>query len=178
MKLRICGYIPKRIRGRKHERVLGSIARTYARELLKDHPRIKTIQVTFARRNFNYNDGMKWIVKGERVEIVIGRRHKHSAGCWLIRHELRHAKQILEGRINRSLERVVFTNRRGLTRTFQSESVKGRYYLMYRCVETGRLFDQSDVPWELEVEADERRWRRKIRRRATKVSKQTADKSK
>ncbi len=152
MKLRLCGYFPLRT---SKERRLGKYAVKMAEALLRDFPRIKTVQLTFSKYRADYNYGFSWLVKGNRVEIYIPRNFKKPVHAkWLIRHDLRHAKQILEKRLNKDLAMVKFTNRKGLTRRFKLVAGPG-WYGQYKCLETGRVYVDNE-PWEVEVRKDDK----------------------
>lgn len=164
MKLHVGGYIRS---GKRMKRLLCREAKDLAEELLRDHARIRRLRITFTKDDPNWDYGFSWLVNYDQVEIVVPSRFSnYEAIGWLLRHELRHAKQILEGRLNKNLQLVRFTNRRGLTRTFKPIPPTGtQRYAEYRCVETGKKCHNRE-PWEMEVNNDDRRAKRKTRRKA------------
>ena len=152
MNLRLCGYFPQKT---IKEKRLGYYAKFLAKNLLKNHPKIKTIQLTFFKNRVDFDNGFSWLVKGDRVEIRIGYNFKNFRDAkWLIKHDLFHARQILEGRLNKNLDLVVFTNRKGIRKTFKAKKPNvGQRYYYYVDVETGKKYLYNE-PWEMEVVKD------------------------
>lgn len=141
-KLKLCGYFPKRTR---RERELGSFALAMYEKIHGKNDRIKNVQLTFMKHRANWDLGFSWLVRYDTIEIVIPKKYKkkHHAK-WVIVHELCHAKQMLEKRLNKNLDKIIYTNPRGETKTFNLR-IDGEY----RCLESGRRY--AWAPWELEV---------------------------
>lgn len=153
LKLRLCGHFNKRT---ARERKIGQYAKKIATDLIGTDTRIKTVQVTFQKCRANWDRGFSWLVKGDRVEILIPRNFRSpKLARWLVRHELFHARQILSGRLNKNLELIKFTDRRGQTRSYRIIAGPNGYG-QFKCVETGYVYADNDEPWEEEVREDNR----------------------
>ena len=147
-KLILCGYFPKRT---EYYRQLGKFAMEMCNVIFQDDRRLKTVQLTFMKNVANWDDGFAWLFIDGKVEILIPRKYKHRAR-WLIVHELCHAKQMAEGRINRNLDKIKYTNKSGVTKNYIWVS-DAKYF----CKEDRRHYDEY-LPWETEANTKARNY--------------------
>lgn len=142
LNLRLCGYFPKRT---ERERQLGSFALSMYEKIHGKNKRIKNLQLTFMKHKADWSNGFSWLVRYDTIEIVIPKKYKNKhTAKWIITHELCHAKQMLEGRLNKNLDKILYTNRRGETTEYRWVS-SGQFQSM----KSGRKFFFE--PWEVEV---------------------------
>ena len=139
MKVNSRGYFTK---NRKMEKSAIYFTKKVAKKIFKGYSQVKEIKITFLKNQIEWTYGYHWIwnPKNGSVEIVIpgGYRGLYRSK-WLIVHEMFHARQRIEGRLNKSLLRVVYENKRFFWSRTKKEFVDSK----------GKVF--KNPPWEIEV---------------------------
>lgn len=139
MKIVVRGYLTK---NRALEKAAVRIVEKHAEKMLgRSIKKIDRIILTFALRNpRKWIWGHHWIVQGSTIEIYIPhiyRKYRVNTK-WLIFHELGHARQRLEKRLNKSLIRVKYkSTKRARARIYPWSDAQDEFI--------------GGTPWEKEV---------------------------
>lgn len=111
-------------------------------KILKDYPQVKKIKLTFIKHEIEWTNGLHWLwdSTSKTIELVIpGNYRGIMRAKWLVLHDLYHARQIMDGRLNRSLYNVVYEGKKFKWSRSKSEFVCSK----------GKVV--KNPPWEIEV---------------------------
>lgn len=139
MKVSFRGYFTKH---KKMEKSALNYAKLVSKKLLSKYPQVKEVKLTFLKNEIGWTNGYHWLWTEATgtIEIVIpGRYRSLPRSKWLVLHEIFHAIQRIEKRLNKSLFKVVYEGKKFYWSAKNNSFVDAKKRKI------------SNPPWEIEV---------------------------
>ena len=147
MQVHSLGYFTK---DRRIEPFLVEMVKKHLPQVLSPEQtkQVKKVKLIFFKNQItDWVDGYKWLWKNGEITIKIARNYRSKIiGEWVILHELVHVKQLMEGRLNRSLIKTHYLFPKKMTKVSTKWDDKKRKFLNLK---TNAHF--GFPPWEREA---------------------------